>query len=76
MTDKQISQLKHNTAVLAAWAIAILFFFPIFWMVLTSFKTELQAIAIPPLLFFPPTLENFFLIEERVDYTSYVFHPG
>ena len=45
-------------------------------MVLTSFKTELQAIAIPPLLYFPPTLENFFLIEERVDYTSHVFHPG
>lgn len=33
--------MKHNTAVLAAWTIAILFFFTIFWMVLTSFKTKL-----------------------------------
>ena len=49
-------------------------FFPIFWMVLTSFKTELQAIAVPPLLFFEPTLENFSLIEERTDYIGYALN--
>ena len=74
MTNKDISVLRHNIAVVAAWIIAILFFFPIFWMVLTSFKTELQAIAVPPMLFFPPTIENFALIQDRTDYTSYAWN--
>ena len=37
----------------------LLIFFPLVWLVLTAFKTELQAIAVPPLLFFTPTLDNF-----------------
>ena len=57
--------LKHNLTVLSAWIFALLFFFPIFWMVLTSFKTELQAISVPPLFIFEPTLENFTLVQER-----------
>lgn len=74
MTDKQIDQIKNRIAVVAAWIVAGLFFFPIFWMVLTSFKTEGQAIALPPLLFFEPTLENYTLIQERTDYTRYAWN--
>ncbi|WP_085900504.1 carbohydrate ABC transporter permease [Kiloniella majae] len=73
MTDKQILEWKNRFAVIGAWLVAILFFFPIFWMVLTSFKTELQAIAIPPLLVFEPTLDNYTLIQERTDYTQYAW---
>ncbi|KLN58993.1 mannitol ABC transporter permease [Kiloniella spongiae] len=73
MTDKQILEWKNRFAVAGAWLVAILFFFPIFWMVLTSFKTELQAIAIPPLLVFEPTLDNYTLIQERTDYTQYAW---
>ena len=46
-----------TTAV--AWAVALVIFFPIIWMVLTSFKTEIEAVATPPTLFFSPTLENY-----------------
>jgi sorbitol/mannitol transport system permease protein len=74
MTDKQIADTKNRIAVLTAWIVAGLFFFPIFWMVLTSFKTELQAIAIPPLLVFSPTLENFTLIQDRTDYTCFAWN--
>lgn len=74
MTDKQFDNLKEYGAITAAWIIAILFFFPIFWMVLTSFKTEAQAIAIPPLWIFEPTLENYELINERTDYTRYAIN--
>jgi sorbitol/mannitol transport system permease protein len=74
MTDKERAHLKDRLAVVAAWIVAILFFFPIFWMVLTSFKTELQAIAVPPLLFFEPTLENFTLIQERTEYTKFAWN--
>ena len=41
------------------YVIAILFFFPILWTVLTGFKTEGNAVAQPPSLFFQPTLENY-----------------
>ena len=41
------------------YVIAVLFFFPILWTVLTGFKTEGNAVAQPPSLFFHPTLENY-----------------
>ncbi|RYF67450.1 MAG: carbohydrate ABC transporter permease [Comamonadaceae bacterium] len=56
---------------LAAWAAALLLFFPLGWLFLTAFKTELQAIAVPPLFFFEPTLENFSEVQRRSDYLLY-----
>jgi sorbitol/mannitol transport system permease protein len=56
---------------LAAWAVTLLLFFPLGWLVLTAFKTELQAIAVPPLFVFPPTLANFTEVQERSDYLLY-----
>lgn len=56
-----------NTAI--AWIIGLLIFFPIFWTILTSFKTEAQAIADPPLWFkFDWTLDNYVTVQERSDY--------
>ncbi|MEZ4669447.1 MAG: carbohydrate ABC transporter permease [Anaerolineae bacterium] len=40
------------------YILAILIFFPILWMVMTSFKTEADAFAFPPTLVFAPTLDN------------------
>ena len=57
-----------------AWAVALLLFFPLGWLLLTAFKTELQAIAIPPELFFSPTLENFHEVQERSDYLHYAWN--
>jgi sorbitol/mannitol transport system permease protein len=67
----QQQKIKKNLLVVLAWIVAILMFFPIFWMILTSFKTELQAIAVPPLFFFEPTFENFSLVQERSDYLKF-----
>ena len=74
MNDLKVQKIKSYIAVISAWTAAAIFFFPIFWMVLTSFKTELQAIATPPLLVFEPTLENFVLINDRTDYFRYAFN--
>ena len=52
----------------AAWLVTLLIVFPLIWLMLTAFKTELQAIAVPPQLFFTPTLENFHEVQERSDY--------
>ena len=57
-----------------AWAVSLLLFFPLGWLVLTSFKTELQAISVPPLLYFPPTMENFSEVQERSDYLLYAMN--
>lgn len=56
------------------WFAAILIFFPIFWMVLTSFKTEIEAVRTPPSLFFEPTLENYVTVRERADYVHFALN--
>jgi sorbitol/mannitol transport system permease protein len=56
MTRSKIT--GHLLSVLTI-VIALIFFFPIFWMVMTSFKTESDAFNFPPLLIFQPTLENY-----------------
>ncbi|MGW1680675.1 carbohydrate ABC transporter permease [Saccharopolyspora sp. NPDC002376] len=47
------------------WLIAILFVFPVLWMVLTSFKQENDAYTNPPKVLFTPTLEQFAGVLER-----------
>ncbi|MGF9757518.1 carbohydrate ABC transporter permease [Microvirga sp. 0TCS3.31] len=56
------------------WLAAGLIFFPIFWMILTSFKTEVEAVATPPKLFFTPTLENYITVRERADYVHFAIN--
>jgi len=59
----------------AAWIIALLIFFPILWTILTSFKTEADAIADPPLfLGFEWTLENYFIVQERSNYMRFLWN--
>lgn len=41
------------------WILAIGFFFPVLWMVLTAFKQENDAYTDPPRLVFTPTLDQF-----------------
>jgi sorbitol/mannitol transport system permease protein len=43
---------------LLAWVVGLVFFFPVFWMILSSFKSERDANASPKLLF-DPTLDRY-----------------
>ncbi|AHM03155.1 Various polyols ABC transporter, permease component 2 [Roseibacterium elongatum DSM 19469] len=62
-----------NTAI--AWIIGLLIFFPILWTILTSFKTEAEAIANPPvILFFDWTLENYGVVQERSNYMRFLWN--
>ena len=66
-------QKMVNTVI--AWIIGLLIFFPVLWTVLTSFKTEGQAINDPPLfLFFDWTLENYSIVQERSDYMKFLWN--
>jgi sorbitol/mannitol transport system permease protein len=42
-----------------AWLAGIVLFFPVFWMVLTSFKTEADAYTNPPKFIFHPSLTQY-----------------
>ena len=55
-----------------AWVVGFLIFFPILWTFLTSFKSELDAIAMPPkFLFFHWTLENYAEVQQRSNYLRF-----
>lgn len=55
LTLKQSRRLRNALLGLLCWGIALLLFFPIFWMLLTSFKSEIDAFATPPQFIFQPT---------------------
>jgi sorbitol/mannitol transport system permease protein len=66
---RTVSTRRKIGFTILAWLIASIIFFPIFWTVLTSFKPEGQAIAIPPRFFnFDWTLENYFTVQTRSNY--------
>ena len=57
------------------WAIGLTIFFPILWTFLTSFKTEIEAVASPPsFLFFDWTTENYGVVQTRSDYGKHVMN--
>jgi polyol transport system permease protein len=64
------SVYKKLVITLIAWSAALVIFFPIFWMLLSGFKTEIDAIAAPPLLVFEPTLENYEAAQQRANYVN------
>ena len=55
---------------LLGWGSALLMFFPVLWMALASIKSEIDAIASPPRLFFRPTLGNYEDVLRLGDYLS------
>ena len=72
---RSVSTQRKAFNTLVAWSIALLIFFPILWTILTSFKTEAQAINDPPIfLFFDWTLENYSVVQERSDYMKFLWN--
>ncbi len=66
---RRVTPARMATATVAAWSVGFVIFFPILWMVLASFKTELEAFAVPPsLVAFHWTLENYVTVQHRSDY--------
>ncbi|ETW12452.1 ABC transporter permease [Roseivivax marinus] len=72
---RAVTPRRKALTTLAAWAVGLLIFFPILWTILTSFKTEAQAISDPPVfLFFDWTLENYSVVQERSDYLRFLWN--
>ena len=68
-----IGTRKSSTLLfyLAVIAIALIVLFPFMWMLLSSFKTQLDIIAWPPKLVFTPTLRNYEKVFGEQDFLKY-----
>jgi sorbitol/mannitol transport system permease protein len=64
--------LADNLLGVVAWIVALLLFFPIFWMAITAFKSEGQAYS--TLLLFTPTLESFSEVFARSNYFAFAWN--
>ncbi|MCK5932451.1 MAG: carbohydrate ABC transporter permease [Fulvimarina manganoxydans] len=72
---RRVTQRRKIGMTVLAWAVGLLIFFPILWTFLTSFKSELTAISIPPqFLFFDWTTENYATIHEQSNYFHYMMN--
>jgi sorbitol/mannitol transport system permease protein len=72
---RAVSTRRKTIFTVLGWTIGLALFFPILWTVLTSFKTEGEAIASPPtFLWFNWTLENYAEVQTRSDYLKHVMN--
>ncbi len=58
-------KLKGTLITTMTWVLVLMFFFPIAWMVFTSFKTEGAAASIPPTLFTALSFDQYGLVFDR-----------
>src|SRR5207248_10294047 len=72
---RKVTARRVWVSTAAAGLFGFLILLPILWMVLTSFKTELDAFAIPPtLLFFHWTTKNYATVQGRSDYLHHALN--
>ncbi|MFM0194158.1 carbohydrate ABC transporter permease [Paraburkholderia caledonica] len=64
--------IRRGIPGVLAWFVALLLFFPIFWMTITAFKTEQQAYSSS--LFFTPTFDSFREVFARSNYFSFAWN--
>ena len=68
---------RHREIGKAGWGytlfttfIGLIYFSPVLLIILTAFKTRTDALAVPPKIFFTPTLENFTSVFYRSSITT------
>lgn len=72
---RAVSPRRKMMLTVAAWSVALVIFFPVLWMILTSFKTEVSAVASPPVLFTADwTTENYAEVWQRSDYPRFFWN--
>ena len=72
---RAISNKNKIINSLIAWAIGLIIFFPILWIIILSFKTEGDAIRSPIAVIFSNwTFENYFVVQDRSDYFKHFYN--
>lgn len=59
MDSKLARRIKYTIRVILAYVIALLFLAPFLWMLISSFKKDIDITASPPKLFFDPIISNY-----------------
>ena len=73
--SREVTQSQKTVITIIAWLVGLMIFFPILWTILTSFKTEAEAIASPPSFFaFEWTTENYTEVQERSNYARHFWN--
>ena len=65
---------RKITVTAAAWVVALVVFFPILWTILTSFKSEGDAINLSHFFSTPWTIDSYFEVQSRSDYFHHFFN--
>ncbi|WP_193367600.1 carbohydrate ABC transporter permease [Pelagibius marinus] len=72
---RAVTTQRKLAFTIIAWTVGLTLFFPVLWTILTSFKTEGEAIATPPtFFFFDWTLENYVEVQERSNYLRHAMN--
>ncbi|SDF02105.1 carbohydrate ABC transporter permease [Sporolituus thermophilus] len=72
-TNKLVHKLLWYLLVLL---VVVPFFFPLFWIVSASFKTQAQIVSMPPVWLFTPTLENYQRVFVEQQFGRYLFNSA
>ncbi|MEQ1521328.1 MAG: carbohydrate ABC transporter permease, partial [Aestuariivirga sp.] len=73
MARRDTTQRKIVVTVLA-WVVGLMVFFPILWTVLTSFKTEGDAINISSFFSTGWTTEAYSVVQSRSNYVQFAMN--
>ena len=57
---------------LVLWVIALVFFFPVFWIFLAAFKSGGQIVNREPIFFFQPTMDNIVRVIQDPNFLEYL----
>jgi len=74
------SAARHNPALrkaflfILAFLVLIPFLFPFFWMLVGSFKEEVDFMAYPPVWIFKPTIENYVTVFVENDFGTFALN--
>jgi multiple sugar transport system permease protein len=71
MKTKTLRRLKLVPFYLVTIAVGLAIVFPFLWMLLSSFKTQVDIIALPPKFSFVPTLENYSKVFREQNFLMY-----
>ncbi|MBD3306253.1 ABC transporter permease subunit [candidate division KSB3 bacterium] len=74
MTKRHKQRIINIFWYLLIALILIVFLFPLFWMLLSSLRTQVENTAYPPVWIFTPTLENYREIFFRYPYLQYTLN--
>jgi multiple sugar transport system permease protein len=67
MKTKTYSCMRIFVGCLAILA-AVIYLFPVWWAILSAFKSEGTVVTLPPLIFFKPTVKTFYAILFEKDF--------